>query len=369
MNCPTAFPKKELLGQIELLITKIEQLAEVSPHVKQSDCILRMRKLASELHSAPEHASASISQSLYYTPCWQDLPSTIEDMIAKVKQVNRITKPYSDEPQALRAICQPQACTPGPSQTDVDDVLIALASEEIAVAIAQGVVDAIPQTVSVLGNDVPNPAYYIALAVKVALEIAAKGTALAAAILQRAANIRAACEENAFQQVVFDMCATLNEVKSSLDSLHDKVDLLDKKVNILLTLIVELTKAVEEIYHLELEQSLAQCESLVSLYLPNIADGNLTDVQKLVDSLVNASINAGLNVGNAASLFKQGLAAAGNQDYCMALRWFTLAYHDLLRANCDFSRDCHPIFKKQAPCECQKPDTTHCTNDRADESS
>lgn len=337
MRDSTSLSANELLGQFDQLVIRIEELSEVSPYVKQSGCTQKLKNLLSELYALPETNLASLHHSLCNTLSWREFPLVLDDLICKVTQANLVAHPFMEEKGPIRAICQPEACTDGPSQSDVDDVLIALASEEIAVTIAQGIVDAIPQTIA----DIPNPPYYIALAVKVALELAAKGTNLAAAILQRAANVRAACEENAFQQVVFDMCSTLNQVKASLDALHVKIDLLDMKINSLLTLVVELTKLTKRLYLFELEEKLVHCETfLVSLYLPETVNGKLGEVQELIQSLTTASITAGLSTGNAVSLLKQGIAAVTSQEYCQALHWFSLAYQELIGVQCCVQKEC-----------------------------
>ena len=275
-------------------------------------------------------STQSQSATLQDTPPWLELSRLIDDVKAKILLTTPLLQLQATGFSLDRAICTPESCPTSPTQAQVDDILIAVAAADISTAIAQGVAAAIPQ--EILGT--ANPAYIIALVIATALDVVAKGLALSAAILQKAVNEINLCQETAFQQVVYSMCSTINEIKASLDNLHTKVDLLDRKINILLSLVVELKALTEEILLREIEENLAECQMLTSLYLPAAVGGRLETVQNLIQSLINASTVAGISIGAAESYLKQGIAATLGKDYCKALQWFALAYRQLTANAC-----------------------------------
>lgn len=152
--------------------------------------------------------------------------------------------------------------------------------------------------------------------------------------LQKALNENEACEKEAFRNVVYSMCATINEIKASLDQLHNKVDLIDKKINALLELVVEIRELVLEMLYREIEENLVQCRALTSLYLPASFGGRLETVEDIIRRLINQSIAAGIFTGDAESYLKQGLVAYNDKDFCQALQWFMAAYRQLTKDAC-----------------------------------
>lgn len=306
------------LEDFEQLITSLEELTAISPYLKQTGCTIVLRQLAAQLAQLPE-------ENLPLTSPWLQLASAVTQLKEKIPAP--IT---SAAPVPSRAICTPTACPNGTSQSEVDDMLIAVAAADIATAIAQGVAAAIPQEIA----GFTHVAYIAALVVATALDVVAKGLALDAAILQKAANETAACEEAAFQEVVYSMCGTINEIKASLDSLHNKVDLIDRKINSLLAMVAQLIALVTELLLREIEENLAECRTLTSLYLPRAAGGRLENVQTLVQDLIHHSVASGLPTGAAQSYLKQGVASYREQDYCQALEWYTQAYRQLAENAC-----------------------------------
>lgn len=321
--------------QLALLITEIEKLSEYFPQLRLMGYSKKLRDAASQLMLSSEAQLLSLKDGHIHSD-WLVLAQVVENVNEKIAASSVLELPSGS---LDRAICVPQACPSGVTQEQVDDILIAAAAAEIAVAIAQGVASVIPQ--EVLG--VPNPAYIAAALVAAALDVAAKTLALTAAVMQKEVNKANACEEEAFRQVVYSMCDTINQIKSSLDSLHAKVDLLDKKINILLELTVKLTELTEELLLREIEEDLAECKKLTSLYLPQAVGGGLDTVQNMIQTLLNSSISAGMDTGAAESYVKQGMIAALDKNYCKALVWYSLAYQQLTAAACceDFP-----------PCEC-----------------
>lgn len=307
--------------EFETLLTKIEELAELSPQLKRTGYVQKLRVMAPQL---------TLLNPLQDPPPWLELSRLIDDIKVKILLATSLLELQATSFSLDRAICTPESCPSGTTQADVDAVLIAAATADIATAIAQGVAAAIPQ--EILGT--ANPAYIIALVIATALDVVAKGLTLSAVILQKEVNEINACQEAAFQQVVYSMCGTINEIKASLDNLHTKVDLLDRKINILLSLVVELKALTEEILLREIEENLAECHILTSLYLPVAEGGRLETVQNLIQSLINASTITGNSIGAAESYLKQGIAATLKKEYCRALQWFTLAYKQLTTNAC-----------------------------------
>ena len=311
------------------LLSKLEELSLLSPHLQRTTYLQRLQQLAPKLTTSIKTSPFSSNDSSDLSESWIELTNVIDN----VKEILVTTLPLQTQlygAEAFRAVCTPFLCPSGATQEDVDVMEIAVASADIAAAIAQGVAAAIPQEAA----GIPNPAYLAAIAVATALDVVTKGLALDAAILQKEANKIAACEQAAFQQIVYSMCETINEIKKSLDKLHSKTDLLDKKINILLTQIANLETLSNQLLFLEIEEYLASCKHFTSLYLPNAAGGHLETVQNHLASLITSSKLAGLASGMAEAYLKQGVLAVQNKRYCTGLFWFSLSYKQLTDNAC-----------------------------------
>jgi|GEM_PF-4000268 len=314
-------------NEIQSLITKLEKLAELSPSLQKTRYIQKLYEQSEHLSLLSLEKQATALQD---TSSWLELSCFIDDVMIKILLTPPFFSLETTEFRMKRAICTPDSCPTGATQGQVDNILIAAATADIATAIAQGVAAAIPQ--EILGT--ANPAYSIALVIATALDVVAKGLTLSAVILQKEVNEINACQETAFQKVVYSMCSTINETKASLDNLHNKIDLIDTKINILVSLAAELKALIEEILLRQIEENLATCHPLISLYLPAEMGGRLETVEALLQSLIRLSTSAGNITGMAESYRKQGLAAALNNEYCKALQWFIRAYKQLTMNAC-----------------------------------
>lgn len=304
------------VASYETLLRQLAVLADLCPPLTTHGYVERLRNLEPGQIAVPADLIPAIHAD------WSRLSRLMADTASHLLPVAHLL-PQLAEGAPYRAICVPESCPSGPTQSQIDDILIAAAAAQLPATTAQGIADAIPE-----------PYNAAAVAVATALTLVVDTLNLTAAILQKEVNAIAACEEAAFQQVVYSMCGTINVIKASLDYLHDKVDLLDVKVNSLLNLAAELQALTREIMLRDMEENLQNCQYLTTLYLPAAAKGRLETVQTLLLTLVETSKTAGLDTGAAESFRRQGILAAAAGDYCRALHWFSLAYRELTRLAC-----------------------------------
>jgi hypothetical protein len=319
---------KTKVTQLEYTINKLERLLEFVPGFTQMGYVSRLRELAPQV-AAGEQTSEGVQKSFGFAPPWHVIAISIDDVCNKLQLLAAPLKLFIASESSDRAICTPEPCY-GTDQAEVDDFEIAAAAAEIATAIAKGVAAAIPA--EILGES--NPAHTAAEVIAAALEVVAKTLELTVAILQKDATEKTTCKLESFEEVVYSMCGTENEIKINLDLLSKKVDYVDRKINILLNLEVQLTALAEKILNLEVERQLSDCRALTSLYLPAAVGGMTDAIPGLIEKLRSDSLTAGIDTGAAESYLKQGVAAAVRKDYCKAWNWFCLAYRELAGAAC-----------------------------------
>jgi hypothetical protein len=111
-----------------------------------------------------------------------------------------------------------------------------------------------------------------------------------------------------------DECET-NAHRALLRLVDDKIDILAKKV--------------DEVLAREIEEDLAGCTSLVSLYLPVQNGGRLETIATLLEGWIEQSAPAGLKVGKAWGSYNKGLVDIQNSAYKEAYDNFCKAYNHL----------------------------------------
>lgn len=332
INNPAA---KELIRQVEDIAEKTEELSALCPHINSSGASKQLRSLIQKLDTMPENELIAAHNTLLDIPSWQQLPNNLDDVIDKVKNASaklsaepckdaipqdKSNKAIKSDIVAASANCTLAPCT-GPTQVQVDDLAIAAAALDVAVAVAQIAADTAAIFSELAGK--------ILQVVADTIDLAAKGVALAVAIQQRAADVRAECEDNELTNMLVSMCNTLNSIESKIDNAIGKLEIIDKKLDQLLILVNDIKNTVDEILLHQIEEALAECKLLVDLYLPEFALGSISKVQAIVAELIFNSKFAGITVANAESFWKQGVAALENGQYERALQWFMLSYRQL----------------------------------------
>lgn len=313
---------KDLIKQVEMIAAKTEELAVLCPYVKSSGGPEQLRLLAGKLAALPESDLIAANDVLQNVPSWLQLPDIVNDVVEKVK--NAIEQKSEEQAivAAVQTDCSLGTCT-GPTQVQVDNLLIGVAAAELATAIAQAAAD----TIAIF--DIIGTATKIAQAIASGLDVVAKGLALGAAIQQRAADVRAECEGNEVQELLVRMCNAINDINNKLDTIGGDIKIIMEKLDALIKLVEEIKDVVDEILLHQIEEALAECMMLVGLYLPEVLSGSIEKVQNIVQSLIKYSKAAGQITANAESYWKQGSVALEKGQYEKALQWFMLAYKQL----------------------------------------
>jgi tetratricopeptide (TPR) repeat protein len=331
INNPAA---KELITQIENIAGKTEELSQICPHIKNSGASRQFKALILKLDTMSESDLATAHNTLIDIPIWEQLPQNLDEAIAKIKNASASlqAQPCQKAPSqkkisiiksdivAAQADCTLEPCS-GPTQVQVDDLAIAAAALDAAVAVAQLAAD--------IAAAIFEPAGKVLQIVASTLDVAAKALALAVAIQQRAADVRAECEDNELTDMLVSMCSTLNSVENKENMILDKITEIDKKLEQLLIAVGRVQDTIDEILLHQIEEALAECKLLVSLYLPDSLYGSISKVQTIVSRLISNSKYAGLTTANAQSYWRQGVVALENGEYEKALQWFMLAYKQL----------------------------------------
>ena len=312
---------KEFFRHVETIINKTDELAEVSYGVTNSSYLSSSKvqmKLLSELTEAELIQAHDLLKN---DPKWMELPESIEDVIRRVKMATNTISTQQFPATTAQTECSLGDCPKTPTQEQVDNLLIAAASANLAAAIAKVAAD----TTSIFFDR----AGKILTAIASGIEAAAKGVELAAVILQRQVNLIAECVENAVNQMLLNMCIRINIIDHKVDNIIAKLELMDQKLDILLILVQSIKETVETILLLQIEEALSECKELITLVLPERAFGLLEKVQKIVRKLIDYSKVAQIPTSNAVSYWKQGSTELENGNYEKALQWFMLSYQQL----------------------------------------
>lgn len=314
-------PAREYL---QLLCTELEILAALSS-LEAAACYHKAITTLTELKAEEDEFLAAIVDTVKGNPFFLTFPTLLQES-KKALQIITAIPPADSDQAAPRACdpnqdtsCNPPNCNTYPSQVDVAAANIAVASLDLATAIAEAAMVVIPQ--EALG--IPNPAYIAAAAAYGGLNIDAKIAAEVAAVLQRQADINADCLQNGYNTMLQGICCTTTIIKHNTEELIQKVD-------ILINLAEDIKKTVDTMSLRQIEQILASCSTLASLYLPKAFGGHLEEVAQLVQTLINQSKAAGLNTCNAQSLFYVGQIAMSKAEYKKAYKWFSEAYQQLI---------------------------------------
>lgn len=137
--------------------------------------------------------------------------------------------------------------------------------------------------------------------IKLILEASYEGANTAALVLEQIDALNDECETNAHRAL--------------LRLVDDKIDILTNKM--------------DEVLSREIEEDLASCTSLVSLYLPAKNGGRLETIATLLRSWIEQSELAGLKVGEAWGFYDKGLVDIQNSAYKEAYSNFCKAYNHL----------------------------------------
>lgn len=312
---------KEFIKHVGDIAKKTEELAKISPGLKDLSSSNNLTVLIQQLNKLPENELVEVYTVTKNMPGWNELPYRIDDVIEKVRQAT-ITNPLKLSNIIItHENCTLGDCPDGPTQVQVDNLLIGVAAADLATAIAQATADTIA-IFSELGGK-------IAQAIASSLDVVGKGLALAASIQQRAADVVAECEDDAIKRLLISMCNTINDIDRKADIIINKLEVIDQKIDFLIKLAQEIKAVVEEILLHQIEEALAECKMLISLYLPENKYGSIDKVQNIVRKLIDYAKDSGITVANAESYWKQGTIALSKKEYEKALEWFMLAYKQL----------------------------------------
>lgn len=311
---------EELVKQVEGIAAKIEQLISITNYSLKnvSD---PLRTLAKQINTLPEEDLITAYSALMEMPLWTQIPGQLDEILEKTAAaMSGSLEVISME--AASGECSLGQCPGGPSQSYLDDLSIAIAAADVATAAAQLTAD----TLEALSFGV---AAKIAQVVASGLDTGSKAISLTLAVKEKDAHAAAECENEAVKRLLISMCNTLTIIDTKLDRMGAKLEEMDKKLDIILELLMEVKKIVTEILLHQIEEALLECKKLVGLYLPEEYHGSINKVQAIVKELIDYSQIAGLTAGNANSYYSQGSLALLNGEYQTALDWFMLAYRQL----------------------------------------
>lgn len=346
INNPAA---KEFIRQVEEIVGKTDELTAICPYIKSYGSTKQLQALTEKIGTLPESELIAAHDTIKDMPGWHQLPDTIDNVIDKVKQAAQQRPSELSKVASTQANCSLGTCPSGPSQAQVDDLLIAVAAADLATALAQATADTIG-----IGKPLTELAANIAQAIASGLDVVGKTLALAASIQQRAADVVAECEDQAVKNLLISMCNTINIIDSKVDKIIEKLEIMDQKLDAILKLLREIKDVVDEILLHQIEEALAECKMLVGLYLPESAFGSINKVQNIVEKLINNSKAAGLTVANAQSYWKQGSAALSKGQYERALQWFMLSYKQLQDKDmCKVPCPSDPCDRNTSCCKCE----------------
>ncbi|MTI81700.1 MAG: hypothetical protein FH758_12635 [Firmicutes bacterium] len=321
MNETNKIESNKFLNEVENIAEKIEELIEISPRIKEGSYPNQLNILIEQLKILPENELIEAYTGLKDMPGWIELPDRIDDVIEKVKKA---LDPRPLKPSNIvitQANCNLGACPDGPTQVQVDKLLIAVASADVATALAQATAD----TIAIFSERGGK----IAQAIASGLDVVGKSLALAATIEQRDADKVAECEDEALKRLLLSMCNTINDINHKADQIIDKLEIIDQKLDVIINLAQEIKEVVDEILLHQIEEALTECMMLVSLYLPEDTFGSIGRVQNIVKKLIEYAKTSGITVANAESYWRQGSNSLSTNQYEKALGWFMLAYKQL----------------------------------------
>lgn len=339
---------KELIQQVEAIAAKTEELARLCPQVKNSGGPEQLRLLALKLRTLPEKELIDAYNLLKDIQGWKQLPDAVGDVVEKVRLA--VEQIPTEQPKIVVAQtnCSLGTCS-GPTQVQVDNLLIGVAAADLVTAIAKAAAD----TIAIF--DIIGTATKIAQAIASGLDVVAKTLALAAAIQQRAADVRAECEDNEVQQLLIRMCNAMNDINNKLDTMGGDIAVIMEKLDELIVIVNEVKDVVDEILIHQIEEALAECMMLVGLYLPEVLSGSIEKVQDIVLDLIQKAKAAGITTANAESYWRQGAAALERGEYEKALQWFMLAYKQIQDKDmCKVPCPSDPCDKKASSCGCEE---------------
>ena len=287
----------------------------------------RALTVIAEIENQTDTALVSLYQTLRDNPSLPDLPMMLAISKESLKTLPAV--PVAANYSTMTNLCQGHIrqdincsqdnCGTYPSDVDVAIAELVAATLELAAAIAEAAKVVIPETIA----GFTNPAYIVAAAIAAGLTVDAKIASEAAAALQIDAAKSQNCLQDYYNAMLRGICASVNIIRQTVERIESKVDYV-------IELAEYIKKTVDIISLRQIEESLASCTVLVSLYLPQSVGGHLETVVQLVEQLIDQSKAAGLPTCNAQAFFNLGQDARSRGDYKKAYVWFAEAYQQLL---------------------------------------
>lgn len=299
---------------LQRLHKEIEGLAAVgSP--QSAGWYTKALSVIEEIESQTDTALVLLYQS---NPALADLPMTLSKGRKSLETLQ--AGPVEGNNKTRQDInCSQDNCGTYPSDVDVAIAELVAATLDLAAAIAEAAKVIIPETIA----GFTNPAYIVAAAIEAGLTVDARIASEAAAALQIDAAKIQNCLQDYYNAMLRNICASVNIIRQTVERIEAKVDYL-------IVLAEYIKKTVDIISLRQIEESLASCTVLVSLYLPKAFGGHLETVVQLVEQLIDQSQAAGLPTCDARSFFHLGQEAMMSGNFKKAYLWFAESYQQLL---------------------------------------
>lgn len=280
-----------------------------------------------EIENQADTALVLLYQSLRGNPALPELPAMLSNSkqslnmlhSVPVKGIHTTTCGFNNTLFRQDINCSQDNCGTYPSEVDVAIAELVAATLDLAAAIAEAAKVVIPETIA----GFTNPAYIVAAAIEAGLTVDARIADEAAAALQIDAAKIQNCLQDYYNAMLRGICASVNIIRQTVERIEAKVDYL-------IVLAEYIKKTVDIISLRQIEESLASCTVLVSLYLPKAFGGHLETVVQLVEQLIDQSQAAGLPTCDAQSFFHLGQEAMTSGNFKKAYLWFAEAYQQLL---------------------------------------
>ena len=269
------------------LLTHYQEISEVAKAYKDP-ATMGLAELATKARRQVEELSVQdiglLQETLSTVPNWQLIPIFLRSALELKTR------------KSLEAVpgAQPPDCPAGLPNGIIDLYIAKDVAQGIAFAVVFAPTDLVVVTAGFGGTVSAHP-------IKLILEVSYEAANTAALVLEQINALNDECETNAHQAL--------------LRLVDDKIDILTKKV--------------DEVLAREIEEDLAGCTSLVSLYVPAQNGGRLETIATLLEGWIEQSKLAGLKVGKAWGFYNKGLVDIQNSAYKEAYDNFCKAYNHL----------------------------------------
>jgi len=269
------------------LITHYQEISEIARAypdavtIGLADLAVKARKQVGELSGQD---LSLLQKTLATVPNWQSIPQLLRSALELKTGEGLKTLPQA----------QPPDCPAGLPNGIIDLYIAKDVAQGIAFAVLFAPTDLVVVEFGFGGTISAHP-------IKLVLEVSYEAANTAALVLEQINAISDECETNAHRAL--------------LRLVDDKID--------------GLTKKMDEVLAREIEENLAGCVSLVSLYLPAQNGGRLETIATLLKDWIEQSELVGLKVGQAWEFHEKGLLDIQNGAYKEAYNNFCKAYNHL----------------------------------------